>query len=208
MRGPQKHGKEGPCTDRGGAMARDNLSGFSSAFDEMLERNRRELEALGGGRRSDHRPRRRTGDGAESYGAGRSYLSSLAEAGRDVGSNQGLTESAAERRPDSETRLDVILGPGWSYQILDRFRDGEEMIVRCRVTDANRTRSRTQYGSSTITSVSSRSSPAKAGTAGGVSFGFGSQDRSAGNATPSVSTERAAETKAVESALAACARLF
>lgn len=164
-------------------MSSGRLSGFASAFDDMLERSRREMDALSGG--PDPRQSRRAGE--------RRTPRAL------------RTESAASPPPSrspAERALDEKLGPGWRHEVVERIREGGEMVVRCRVHSPARGITRTVYGSAPL----SGSAPRVSGTAGGTAFGLGGGASPAGAGV--AETEREAERRAVESALAACARLL
>ena len=164
-------------------MASSRLSGFASAFDDMLERSRREMDALSGGSRAD-RPRR------------------ASERPPRSAPRQGGGTPSARLRTSAERSLDDKLGPGWRHEVVERIREGGEMIVRCRVLAPARGITRTAYGSAPL----SGSTPKLSGTAGGVSFRLGSGTSPA--SPGAVQAERDAERRAVDSALAACARLL
>ena len=182
-------------------MPSDRLSGFSSAFDELLERSRRELDALSGGSGAPAlSPTSRVSSG--------SSAGTPATATRSVA--RGVTTRApaappAERSP-AERALDEKLGPGWRYEILDRAREGGELIVRCRVTAPARGVSRTWHGSAPLSGARGGGASGMTGTAGNVRFSLG------GNAdAPTydpIRAEREIERQAIESALAACGRLL
>ena len=102
-------------------MSSDRLSGFSSAFDELLERNRRELDALSGSSRSPAlTPAART---TTRPPAGASA----------VARTETISASPTASRSPAEHALDEKLGTDWRYEVLDRTREGGEMVVRCRV---------------------------------------------------------------------------
>ena len=182
-------------------MPSDRLSGFSSAFDELLERSRCELDALSGG----------SGAPALSPTSRTSPRSSTTPAGAMA---RGVTQGASvlaqtppprERTP-AERALDERLGPGWRYEILDRTREDNELVVRCRVTAPARGVSRTWHGSAPLSGTGRGSASGTTGTAGNVRFSLGG---SAGAPTHDpIRAEREAEHQAIESALAACARLL
>ncbi len=164
-------------------MAASRLSGFASTFDDMLEHGRRELEALAGGALVD--PSRRSSE-APSRGAAH-------------------TEGAAAPAPSrtsAERALDERLGPGWRYEVVERIREGGELTVRCRVHAPARGITRTVYGSAPV----SGSRPRVSGSAGGTAFSLGAE-RAPGVGGGAVAAERDAERRAVDSALAVCARL-
>lgn len=165
-------------------MASSRLSGLASAFDDMLERSRREMDALSGGSRVD-RPQR-------------------ASRGTTISQRPPRKDDApsAPRRSAAERALDEKLGPGWRHEVVERIREGDEMVVRCRVHAPARGITRTVYGSAS----SSGPTPRLGGTAGGVTFRLGGGSSPAGSGA--MEAERDAERRAVESALASCARLL
>ena len=182
-------------------MSSDRLTGFSSAFDELLERSRRELDALSGGSGAPAlSPTPRT---SSSPSAG-----SPATATRSVA--RGVTTRApaaapAERSP-AERSLDEKLGADWRYEVLDRTREGGELLVRCRVTAPARGVSRTWHGSASLSGAGRDGVSGTSGTAGSLRFTLGGS--SAASAGDPIPAEREAERQAIESALAACARLL
>ena len=126
-------------------MPSDRLTGFSSAFDELLERSRRELDALSGGSGApalDPTPR----------------TPSSPNVGSSAAATRRVTQSASTRAPapapasrsPAERALDDKLGTGWRFEVLERNREGDELVVRCRVTAPARGVSRTWYGSAPI----------------------------------------------------------
>ena len=164
-------------------MSSERLSGFASAFDDMLERSRREMDALSGGTRVG-RPRR---------------ASELARPGIPDGDR---AETPTPARTAAVRALDEKLGPGWRREVVERIREGDEMVVRCRVHAPARGITRTVYGSASLSGPAPRSS----GTAGGISFRLGGGSSPAGSGA--MEAERDAERRAVDAALAACARLL
>lgn len=164
-------------------MSSGRLSGFASAFDDMLERSRREMDALSGG--SGLRQSRRASEGRTPRAP--------------------RTESVASPPPSrspAERALDEKLGPGWRHEVVERIREDGEMVVRCRISAPERGITRTVYGAAPL----SGSAPRVSGTAGGTAFGLGGGAAPAG--AGAAETERETERRAVESALAACARLL
>lgn len=164
-------------------MASSRLTGFTSAFDDMLERSRREMDALSGGSRVDRPQRARE----------------VSRPGVPVGEK---TRAPTPVRSAAERALDEKLGPGWRHEVVERIREGGEMVVRCRIHAPERGITRTVYGSASL----SESAPRASGTAGGISFRLGGGSSPAGSGA--MEAERDAERRAVDSALAACARLL
>ena len=185
-------------------MPSDRPTGFSSAFDELLERSRRELDALSGG--SD----------APALSPG-SPMSAVPSAGSSEAAARRPTQEVSARtarapvspppsRSPAERALDEKLGADWRYEVLDRTREGGEMVVRCRVTAPSRGVSRTWHGSAPLSGGGRGGASGMAGTAGNVRFNLGGS-ADARTHDP-IRTEREAERQAIESALAACARLL
>ena len=180
-------------------MPSDRLTGFSSAFDELLEQSRRELDALSGGSGAptlSPTPRTTPRPSADSPSAARSA------------SVQASTPTSPESRSPAERALDGKLGADWRYEVLDRTREGGEFVVRCRVTAPGRGISRTWIGTASLSGARGGGASGAKGTAGNVSFTLGSGASSGAGTTDALRAEREAERKAVESALAACARLL
>ena len=179
-------------------MASDRLTGFSSAFDELLERSRRELDALSGGSGApalSPTPRTAPRPSTDSPPAARSA------------SIRTSTPASPGSRSPAERALDDKLGADWRHEVLDRTREGGELAVRCRVTAPARGISRTWIGTAPLAGTGGGASGTK-GTAGNVSFTLGGGAGSRTGTDDSLRAERETERQAVESALAACARLL
>ena len=208
-------------------MPSDRLTGFSSAFDEMLERSRRELDALSGGSdapalspvprtssRSSSRTSLRTPPrtSSEPAGSGPSAIRPSTTA-RDGSDRSARTAPAASRSP-AERALDEKLGTDWRYEVLERTREGGDLVVRCRVTAPARGISRTWLGSAPMPGPGHRGSnigrgaSGMKGRAGNVSFTLGARAGTDPGTSDPARSEREAERQAVEAALAACARLL
>lgn len=199
-------------------MPSDRLTGFSSAFDEMLERSRRELDALSGGSDAPAlSPTPRTSSRSSS-------LTSLPTPPRTSSEPAGSRPSAvrpsttarnqsdrsarttpAPRSP-AERALDEKLGADWRYEVLERTREGGELVVRCRVTVPSRGISRTWLGSAPVSGAGRGGATGMTGTAGNVRFTLGPGAGTGAGTNDPFQGEREAERQAVESALAACAR--
>ena len=180
-------------------MPSDRPTGFSSAFDDLLERSRRELDALSVGSGAPAlSPTSRTSSGS-SAGSPAATTRSVA---RGV-TTRAAAAPPAERSP-AERTLDEKLGADWRYEVLDRTREGNELVVRCRVTAPARGVSRTWHGSAPLSGGGGGGASGVAGTAGIVRFslGTGTEPRDP------IQADREAERQAIESALAACARLL
>ena len=199
-------------------MPSDRLTGFSSAFDEMLERSRRELDALSGGSdapalsptpRTASRASSRTSLPTPPRTSSEPPGSRPSAADRNVSAGDASASSPAASRSPAERALDEKLGADWRYEVLERTREGGELVVRCRVTAPSRGVSRTWFGSAPVSGAGRRAS-VMGGKAGNVSFTLGARvGTGAGvGANNPARNEREAERQAVESALAACARLL
>ena len=184
-------------------MPSDPLTGFSSAFDELLERSRRELDALSGG--SDSPVLSPTSRTPSSVSAGPARAAVRSVAGGV--SARASTLPAASRSP-AERALDERLGADWRYEVLDRTREGGELVVRCRVTAPSRGLSRTWHGSAPLGGTGRSGASGTTGTAGNVRFSLGGSASAGAETHEPIRAEREAERQAVESALAACARLL
>ena len=181
-------------------MPSDRLTGFSSAFDELLERSRRELDALSGGSESAaFSPTSRTSSSPPA-GPTRTAARSVAE-----GASARAPVSPSASRSPAEHALDEKLGADWRYEVLDRTREGGELVVRCRVTAPSRGVSRTWHGSAPLGGAGRSGAT---GTAGNVRFSLGGSAGAGAETHDPIRAERAAERQAIESALAACARLL
>ena len=164
-------------------MASGRLSGFASAFDDLLERGRREMDALSGRPRVERTQR--------------------ATEGLRPASAAGETAAGpAPARTPGERALDEKLGPGWRHEVVERIREGAELVVRCRVHAPSRGITRTLYGSAPLSGAALRAS----GRAGSIAFRLGDGTSDPGRGA--VHAEHEAERRAVESALEACARLL
>lgn len=186
-------------------MPSDRLTSFSSAFDELLERSRRELDALSGG------------SGAAQALSPTFRTSTSSSAAAVPAATRGVARGASVRGPASppvspspaERALDEKLGAGWRYEVLDRTREGGELVVRCRVTAPARGVSRTWHGSAPLSGGPGGSASGRmTGTAGNVRFSLGASAAASARSHDPIRIEREAEQKAIESALAACARLL
>ena len=185
-------------------MSSDRPTGFSSAFDELLERSRRELDALSGGSGAPAlSPTPRT---SPSPSAGSTETSARRSASQGV-STPARGSSPASRSP-AERALDEKLGPGWRCEVLDRTREGGELLVRCRVTAPARGVSRTWHGSAPLSGASDASASGMTGTTGNVRFSLRAGAAAGTRTHDPIRAEREAEQQAIESALAACARLL
>ncbi len=175
-------------------MTTNKRTSSTAAFDEMLARNRRELDALYPGPASTA--------GAPSF--------------TDPPPPPPATEPPATSPPsarrapepdsaDSETvrTLNERYGDGWRYDVIDRRREGDEIIVLCKLVIDEGEVTKAQFGSAR---VGGGGTPT-AGSAGGMSFSFGTS-RSASVPSSPASPEELAYARAVDAALARCAAML
>lgn len=162
-------------------MASDRRSPSSStsaasSFDEMLERNRRELDGMYGG---------------------------IAWAGaREAVPPPGAASRAGAAERPVVRRLNQRFGDKWRYEITERRRDGDEVVVLCRLTLPERNVTKAQFGLARIGRAGAGS--AVRGSAGGVSFTLGAGD----SGSLVGDSEDAAYERAADDALAKCAAML
>ena len=154
----------------------------TSAFDDLLAKNRRELDALYEGIGSPRADRLRSG-------------SSIRE--------PAAATPAPNRAPaagPTEQLLDKRYGSGWRFEVTSRRRERDEVIVVGTLRlPLGRGGIRTQFGSARIAAGGGGT----AGSAGGSAFSFGGS----GIESP-LAAEEAAFERAREDALANCAALL
>jgi hypothetical protein len=161
-------------------MVDASRSDFSSAFDDMLSKNKQSL--------------------AELYRGSESIVGSGVPAGSAIGrENAGVppprSGRAAALASDSAAvrLLNERLGSGWRFEIVDEKRDGDEAIILCRLILGKDGAVRAQFGRAKI------ASGAVTGASGGVRFKVGGT---------STQDEREAFGRATEAALMNCADLI
>ena len=168
-------------------MASDRRSSMSSAFDDMLEQNRKELDSMYSSSPHDPRPQN---DSAEPRAP--AFPSTNFEV---RGSSQTEERSAAQQ-------LRERFGDKWRYEVTSRQRDGDEVVVLCKLMLLEQHVTKAQFGLARIGSAGAGS--LVQGSAGGVSFSLGASDAN----SMSGDTEDAAYARAVEDALAKCAAML
>ncbi len=151
-------------------MTAGRPSEFTSPFDDMLDQSRRQFDDLYGGPVAKSPP------------------SPAPEAKSE---HNGVA-------PQTTRFLDDRYGDRWRYEVVERRREGDEVIVLCRLTVAEGGPSRTQFGRAQVGAEASGLS----GSAGGVAFTLGT-----GAAAPG-DPEQAAYQRALAAALAKCAELL
>lgn len=154
---------------------------FTSAFDELLEQSRRELDAL----YRDAAP------------AGPSRSAPPSDPPPSTAPAQGANPPTAP----VERLLDERYGDGWRFEVTSRRREGNEAIVvgTLRLPGADGG-VRAQFGSAPI-APAARSGGGASGSAGGVGFSFGGE----GPRGDPRAAEEAAFERARQDALASCA---
>ena len=188
-------------------------SRFTSAFDDLLAKNRRELDALyrgaapsGGGRAptASSVPAMPPGSSIQAADPSREEKGPSGPGGRG-GRAPGAEGEAGGAEPSpaaspAERLLDERYGDGWRFEITSRRREKDEAIVvgALRLPGAGGVRA--QFGAARISAGGGGSG---SGTAGGVAFSFGGV---AGGGA--LAAEEAAFERAREDALANCAALL
>ena len=169
-------------------------SRYTSAFDDLLEKNRRELDAL-------------------YQGAGPSTPRGAPAAPEPPAASATLPPDAASAEPGparpaaspppttspAERLLNERFGAGWRFEVTSRRREKDEVILVGTLRLPGSGGVRTQFGSARISAGGGSS----AGSAGGVAFSFGR-----GGGESPLATEEAAFERAREDALANCAALL
>ncbi len=154
---------------------------FSAVFDELLARDRKQLDDLLGG-------------------STRAAPNDKASASRSTATIRTSHATATNSRvtPTGEMLNTKYGMGGWRHHIRERRVEGDEAIVLCELSVAAQNISKTQFGSAKISAVSS----GVAGQAQGVSFSL------AGHSNSNTSDETEALERASEAALAKCAALL
>ena len=173
-------------------MATSDKSGMTSAFDEMLERNQRELDALYSGPISTSR---------SPTIADASSRMTPPPATPPVSASRQVP-GADERSSATVRNLTERYGDKWHYDVVDRRREGDEIIVLCKLSIEDDQISKAHFGSASIGAAGTKT----AASAGGTSFSFGAAGES--RETSMGDPEDLAYKRAVDAALAKCASLL
>ena len=178
-------------------------SRYTSAFDDLLAKNRRELDALyeGTGRSRAGRPSSGPpprGTAPTTPAPARAPESAPGESIRPVSTEAPATDPSPAASP-TERLLDERYGDGWRFEVTSRRREKDEVIVVGTLRLPGAGGVRTQFGSARIAAGGGGT----AGSAGGIAFSFGG----AGDESP-LAAEEAAFERAREDALANCAALL
>jgi len=132
--------------------------------------------------------------------------------------NRDRFDTMLHRRPDStpaparpaDTPSDATesvrflndrYGRGWRHEVIERRREGDEVIVLCRLTVDELDMSKTQFGSAKIGEANAK--PITTGSAGGIAFTLGSEQTGREK-----DTEEAAFRRALDDGLAKCVVLL
>jgi hypothetical protein len=145
-------------------MAAGKGSEFSSPFDAMLARNRDRLDRLHDGAAGDRYRPAATSDRA---------TPSRPDSG------PARPPLPAGRAPSGPRRiLDERFGDRWRHEIVERRRDGADMVVRCRLIVADHGIDVAGSGRARIEAISARHETI--GSADGIPFSFRSDDAPGG----------------------------
>lgn len=167
-------------------MASERRSSMSSAFDDMLEQNWRELDSMYA---APGREQRSTARHNEVRAP--TFPSSDFDA-----------DSAAASEASVVDQLNKRFGTKWRYDVAERHRDGDEVVVLCKLSLPDQRVTKAQFGLARIGQAGAGSTVQ--GSAGGVSFALGSSD----TGSLSGDTEDAAYDRAIEDALGKCAAML
>jgi len=176
-------------------MADDKMTGYSSAFDALMDRTRQRFEDRSAG--TFHRVPDRPADSAT--------LHAVPSPPRESSTRNTAAEAPPtrkRRKSEAVRRLNERFGEGWSYQVTERRREGNELIVLCRVDIPDKDISKTQFGSAIVLKPGERFT--LKGTVDGVPLGI-----AVGKGAPVTrNPEDSAFRRAVDVALAKCAELL
>jgi hypothetical protein len=149
---------------------------FTSPFDDMLDQSRRQFDDLYGGSGSSPAP-----------------SAPLPSALTSRPGQEGVAQ-------DTKRFLDDRYGDDWRCEINERRRDGDEVIVLCRLIVGDGNVSKSQFGSASV----GGERPGLKGSAGGIAFALGA-DAAPG---PGGDPEEAAYRRALAAALTKCAEML
>ena len=177
-------------------------SRYTSAFDDLLAKNRRELDALYEGTDPSRAGRPSSGSARREPAPTTSAPTRAAEGtpGESIRPVSAETPAAGPSPAASPTErlLDERYGDGWRFEVTSRRRERGEVIVVGSLRLPGAGGVRTQFGSARIVAGGGT-----AGSAGGIAFSFGGT----GGESP-LAAEEAAFERAREDALANCAALL
>ena len=179
-------------------------SRFTSPFDDLLAKNRRDLDALYRGAAPSGRGHAPTASPASGPPPGSSVHTSEPPSRGEQGPHGAVDGRAGAAEPSpaaspAERLLDERYGDGWRFEITSRRREKDEAIVVGALRLPGAGGVRTQFGSARISTGGGSGS----GSAGGVAFSFGG-----GSGGSPLAAEEAAFERARDDALASCAALL
>ena len=202
-------------------MADDKMTGYSSAFDALMDQTRQRFKDRSAGTfraappASAARPDRAAGSatlravpaptGTPSTVAPAVFPAVAAPIPPEPSTRASSIEGppkAKRRKSEAARRLNERFGEGWSYQVTERRREGDELIVLCRVDIPGKDISKTQFGSAKVLKPGERFT--LQGTVDGVPIAIAIGRGAPVNRDP----EESAFRRAVDVALAKCADLL
>ena len=176
-------------------MATNRGSGPTSRFDEMLEENRRQLEDLYRG----------TGAGSAPEPAPPKDAPATPSLASAPGSEASPPAPHAPAAPSDSVRfLNDRYGDGWRYEITERRREGDEVIVLCKLIIGDHNITKSHFGRARVGRPGAHREIR--GSADGITFALRSENGV--RAASGVDAEEAAFREAVDSALARCASML
>ena len=179
-------------------------SRYTSPFDDLLDKNRRDLDALYRGA-GGSLPRRTSAPpvGPAAAAPDPAERSSPPPRSREretspPGPATTSAEPASSTASPAERLLSERYGDGWRFEITSRRRERDEVIVVGTLRLPGPGGVRTQFGSARISTAGGSAT----GSAGGIAFSFAGENR-----VNSLAAEEAAFERACEDALMSCASL-
>ena len=136
-------------------MASRRRSGFSSPFDEMVEKTRKQFDDLSGGMAprwpgNSGPPRRTAPREVERYAPRTAEAPPPSPEQKTAPQLPGPAAGFDAGSMDPARFLDDRFGGGWRHEITDRRRDGDDVVVQCRLGIDGEVHSRTQMGRARI----------------------------------------------------------
>jgi hypothetical protein len=194
-------------------MAKDSSSEFSSVFDDLLDRSRREWEAL-----SSRTPAASAGARLEPSFAPASTRaiperpaviassSATPRAGAaEVLRRSGEYDSAVKvwnpAKSEAAGYLFNRFGSSWQMEVAERRRDGDEFVVLIKLAIPEKNLVKSQFGRGRIPSASGEGG--LRGSAGGLAFSLGGE-----TPAPTQPPEDRGYRRAIEDGLAKCVELL
>lgn len=182
-------------------MADDKMTGYSSAFDALMDQTRQRFKDRSAGTfRAAPAPTRTPSTVAPAV-----FPAVAAPIPPEPSTRASSIEGppkAKRRKSEAARRLNERFGEGWSYQVTERRREGDELIVLCRVDIPDKDISKTQFGSAKVLKPGERFT--LQGTVDGVPIAIAIGRGAPVNRDP----EESAFRRAVDVALAKCAELL